>query len=69
MPYLRDLINENKTNRNHSNERKIQISMNVNFVSLMILEKLVLFLCGVITKKLGQVIKQMILLKDFLILS
>ena len=69
MSYLRDLINENKTNRNHSNEQKIQISMNVNFVSLMILEKFVLFLCGVITKKLGQVIKQMILLKDFLILS
>ena len=69
MSYLRDLINENKTNRNHSNEQKIQISMNVNFISLMILEKFVLFLCGVITKKLGQVIKQMILLKDFLILS
>ena len=69
MSYLRDLINENKTNRNHSNEQKIQISMNVNFISLMILEKFVLFLCGVITKKLDQVIKQMILLKDFLILS
>ena len=29
-------------------------------------EKLVLFLCGVIMKKLGWVMKQMVLLKDFL---
>ena len=36
---------------------------------LKIQEKLVVFLCGVIMKKLGQVMKQMILLKDFLILS
>ena len=33
MPYLSDLINEHKANENNSNEWKIQISMNVNFVS------------------------------------
>ena len=33
MPYLSDLINEHKANENNSNEWKIQISMNVDFVS------------------------------------
>ena len=33
MPYLSDLINNHKTNRNNSNEWKIQINMHVNFVS------------------------------------
>ena len=33
MPYLNDLINDDKTNRNNSNEWKIQINMHVNFVS------------------------------------
>ena len=33
MPYLSDLINDHKTNRNNSNEWKIQINMHVNFVS------------------------------------
>ena len=33
MPYLSDLINENKAIENNSNEWKIQINMNVNFVS------------------------------------
>ena len=36
---------------------------------LKIQEKLVLFLCGVIMSKLGRVMKQMTLLKIFLILS
>ena len=31
MPYLSDLINDNKAIRNNSNEWKIQISMSVNF--------------------------------------
>ena len=31
-PYLSDLINDQKTNRNNSNQRKIQIDLNVNFV-------------------------------------
>ena len=68
MPYLSDLINDHKPTRNNSNESKIQINMHENFVSSKE-EKLVLLLCGVIMKKLGQVMKQMILLKDFLILS
>ena len=33
MPNLSDLINEHKANENNSHEWKIQISMNVNFVS------------------------------------
>ena len=33
MPYLRDIINDYKTNRNNSNEWKIRINLNVNFVS------------------------------------
>ena len=33
MPYLSDLINDHTTNRNNSNEWKIQIKMHVNFVS------------------------------------
>ena len=32
-PYLSNLINENKAIENNSNEWKIQINMNVNFVS------------------------------------
>ena len=33
MPYLNDLINDNKTNRNIYNKWKIQINMHVNFIS------------------------------------
>ena len=33
MPYLSDLINHHKTNRNNSNEWKIQINMHINFFS------------------------------------
>ena len=33
MPYLSDLINDHKAIRNETNEWKIQINMNVNFVS------------------------------------
>ena len=33
MPYLSDLINDHKAIRNESNEWKIQINMNANFVS------------------------------------
>ena len=32
-PYLSNLINENKAIENNANEWKIQINMNVNFVS------------------------------------
>ena len=53
MPYLRDIINDHKTIRNESKEWKIQITMHVNFISSKMQETLVLFLYGVITKKLG----------------
>ena len=53
MPYLRDIINDHKTIRNESKEWKIQITMPVNFISSKMQETLVLFLYGVITKKLG----------------
>ena len=53
MPYLSDLINDHKTIRNESKEWKIEITMHVNFISSKDKEKLVLFLCVVITKKLG----------------
>ena len=68
-PYLSDLINENKAIETSSNEWKIQMNMHINFFLQMIQEKFVLFLCGVIMMKLGWVMKQMILLKDLLILS
>ena len=53
MPYISDLINDHKTIRNESKEWKIQITMHVNFISSKMQETLVLFLYGVITKKLG----------------
>ena len=64
MPYLKDLINNHK-----SNEWKIQVNMHAILFLLKIQEKLVLFLCEVIPKKLGRVMKQMILLRNFLNLS
>ena len=33
MPYLSDLINDNKTIKYNSNEWEIQINMHVNFIS------------------------------------
>ena len=33
IPYLRDIINDRKTNSNNSNEWKIQLNMPVNFIS------------------------------------
>ena len=51
IPYLADLINDQKNNRDESNEWKIQLN-----------EKFEHFLCGVIMKKLDLVMKQMILL-------
>ena len=52
-PYLSDIINDHKAIRNESKEWKIQITMHVNFISSKMQETLVLFLYGVITKKLG----------------
>ena len=69
MPYLSDLINDHKAIRNESNEWKIQLNMSVNFISSNDTGEIRTFLCGVIMKKLGRVMKQMTLLKDFLILS
>ena len=70
MPYLSDLINDHENIRNESNKWKIQLNISVNFISsndtgeIRTSEK-----CGVIMKKLGRVMKQMTLLKDFLNLS
>ena len=70
MPYLSDLINDHKTNRNNSsNEWKIQINMNVNFVSPNDTGETRTIFVWSYMKKLGQVMKQMTLLKYFLILS
>ena len=33
MPYLGDLINDQKAIENNSNEQKIQINMQINFIS------------------------------------
>ena len=66
MPYLSDLINDHKAIRNESNEWKIQLNMSVNFISSNDTGEIRTFLCGVIMKKLGRVMKQMTLLKDFL---
>ena len=69
MPYLSDLINDHKNIRNESNERNIQLNMSVNFISSNDTGEIRTFLCGVIMKKLGQVMKQMTLLIDLLNLS
>ena len=69
MPYLSDLINGHRTIRNGSNEWKIQLNMSVNLISSNSTGEIRNFLCGVIMKKLGRVMKQMTLLKDFLNLS
>ena len=67
IPYLSDLINDQKAIRNESNEWKIQLNMSVNFISSNDTGEIRTFLCGVIMKKLGRVMKQMTLLVDFLI--
>ena len=69
MPYLSDLINKHKTIKNKSSEWKIQINMDINFVSSHDTRDTCTIMCGVIMKKLDRVMKQKILLKDFLILS
>ena len=67
IPYLSDLINDQKAIRNESNEWKIQLNMSVNFISSNDTGEIRTFLCGVIMKKFGRVMKQMTLLVDFLI--
>ena len=66
MPYLNDLVNDHKAVRNESNEWKIQLNMSVKFISSNDTGEVRTFLCGVIMKKLGRVMKQMTFLKDFL---
>ena len=69
MPYLSDLINGHKNIRNEFNEWKIQLNMSVNFISSNDTGEIRTFLCGVIMKKFGRVMKQMTLLIDLLKLS
>ena len=65
-PHLVDLINEQKNNRGEFNESKIQLNMGVNFISSKDTRDIRTFLCGVIMKKLDQVMKQLKLLTGFL---
>ena len=69
IPYLKDLINDHRAIENNSKEWKIQINMSVNFISSNDTGEIRTFLCRVIMKKLGRVMKQLTLLKDFLNLS
>ena len=69
MPCLNDLINDDNAIRNESKEWKIQINMHVNFFSSNDTGEIRTFFCGVIMNKLVRLMKQMRLLKDFLILS
>ena len=69
IPYLSDIINDHKATKlknNKSWEWKTQLNIHINFFLLTILEKLVLLMYGVITKKFWWVMRQMILLKNFL---
>ena len=63
MPGLADLINKSKNDRV---ECKNQLNMGVNFISTNDEEKFVLFMCGVIMKKLYQVMKHLKVLLSLL---
>ena len=63
MPGLADLINKSKNDRV---ECKNQLNMGVNFISTNGKEKFVLFMCGVIMKKLYQVMKHLKVLLSLL---
>ena len=63
MPGLADLINKSKNDRV---ECKNQLNMGVNFISTNDKEKFVLFMCGVIMKKLYQVMKHLKVLLSLL---
>ena len=58
MPYLSDLITDHKNIRNESNEWKIQLNMSANFIFSNDTGEIHTFLCGVIMKKLGRVMKR-----------
>ena len=66
VPHLADFINDHRNIRNESNEWKIQLNMGVNFFSSKDTGEIQPFLCGVIMNKLGQVMKQLVLLIGFL---
>ena len=66
MPYLSDLINEQKNNRDGSNEWKIKLNMGVNFISSNDTGEIALFMWIEIIKRLDQVMKQLKLLISFL---
>ena len=68
-PYLSDLVNENKAIENKFNEWNIQINVRVNFLSSNDTGEIRTIFVLSNMKKLGQVMKQMVLLKDLLVLS
>ena len=65
MPNLSDLINEQKNNRDGTNEWKIQLNMGVNFISSNDTGEIQTFMRIVIMKRLDQVMKQLKLLIIF----
>ena len=65
MPYLSDLVNDHKAIWNESKEMKIQINMNVNFVSSNDTGEI----RTIFVWSDNEEMKQMILLKGFLVLS
>ena len=65
MPNLSDLINEQKNNRDGTNEWKIQLNMGVNFISFNDTGEIQTFMRIVIMKRLDQVMKQLKLLIIF----
>ena len=65
MPNLSDLINEQKNNRDGTNEWKIQLNMGVNFISSNDTGEIQTFMRIVLMKRLDQVMKQLKLLIIF----
>ena len=65
LPNLSDLINEQKNNRDETNEWKIQLNMGVNFISSNDTGEIQTFMRIVIMKRLDQVMKQLKLLIVF----
>ena len=65
MPNLSDLINEQKNNRDGTNEWKIQLNIGVNFISSNDTGEIQTFMRIVLMKRLDQVMKQLKLLIIF----
>ena len=66
MPYLRDMINDNKATKNQSKVWKIQIFMHVNFISSKDTGENRTTYVWSDNKKLCGVMEHLILLKKFL---